>query len=1712
MAATDQPYRSQKTLDIVFGVSCAALLLSTLWMFWQDYSREYKRAQATFRDVEAGLAERDMVDKLPDPNVVAERREALREARRKLEQKQAALASVDLELKAKREKADLVYRDKKADFDSLVSFYNIAIDEVGKEPLDGPRRKRLQREADHIKEKVDKLEVELNRAKSAFDAAETEYRDQVRSKLEPAEKEVSDAEDQLKKVTGTFDRYAKQAVLRNWTFGDTFRNLPILDGFESPTRLKQVWLPDLTIDYSFKEVPRFDRCTNCHLGIDRAAYTKEALARLGDDEESRRLNGKLAKAQKMLVKRAEAGENLGYDPNDLPGTRSASMGKLSLLMLASVLVAALSLGLLERSFRLGMKIMTGGLVLTLAASGVIWLLAPTEPTVKTVKLSKGQITQYCAHPRLDLFADSNSPHPVEKFGCTICHAGQGSATDFVLASHTPNDVAQEKEWKKERGWESSHFWDYPMQPNRFIESSCLKCHHQVTDLIRHGSKEEAPKLLRGYNLIKENGCFGCHEIQGVKGGRWVGPDLRLEPQPALEWLTAAEQERAKSDPSNPPGTQRKVGPSLRRLAEKTNEDWTRKWVLSPRGFRQDTKMPHFFGHSTIKPENLPADQKPFPAAEINAIAHYLFAESKASLQGKDTYRQALLAGKRNLHELQGELAKKALSDKDMKELLDVSRRFLDLALLSAPTQARAINAEGSRQRHLQERLQELQKKAAGLPDDSPAGKALRGEITATAADLGLATDALVRLARPAPSSEQLVSGDGSTVSLPEKEGDPARGRMLFTERGCLACHAHEGTTLRSPGGSFNDAVVSEASFGPELSRIADKLAPTDSKMTARRWLVQWIINPNVYHPRTRMPITHLSVKDANDVAAWLLAQKTAWKGQEPTVPTDDGKERAPTLDDYRALARVYLAKAPGMTRSDVDTFLPAEGEMPGIPKARLETTLRDADERALAEGKVDENSLKWYVGRKAVGRLGCYACHDIPGFETAKPIGTGLNDWGKKDPDRIAFEDGETWLKEHYSIVPSRKSRRSVEEGILALWQKGAETLDDAKKNDLLGWLKGQNVSKIVLGEEKPDAAKAAALGDAEDNLDEREKTDLAQLKRQIVDQPRIVELERKKLHKGLDSKEEKELEQLLPGRFFEPVTVQEDGKEVTLKPYEGFFAEALEHHHREGFLHLKLAEPRSYDFNRIRSWDDRLRMPQFRFARSRQRKGESAKQYQARLEADEAAAREAIMTFILGLVAEPIPSKYLHTPNREKRAEAAGRQVLDRYNCAGCHQVRPGVYQFNHQDTVARLEQAYNLMAGQKQTMDSDFFFAHHNAWNGAAPTSDRLTAFGTFDLASTRKNDDEETLKGTDAIRLADAFRFHGSDRMTHDIRAGAYLNLPRGKYQAAPPFGGTFAELLGAPRLPSDPGRPLVDAYLLRKNKDTYPTPYAHLPPPLHREGERVQPDWLYKFLLNPGVVRPEGYMVLRMPRFNMSPDEARALVDYFAAAARLDNPGAGVSYPYLNVEQREPEHWKHAAAEYEARLKNAGKEVERLKKELAAAEKRAADPKNKNKAADNQRVAELKKDLSFAEQQAKFADEQLAEKPPKGLKIATDLYSRQAFKLLTNRETCLQCHNIGDKLLVQGEAKGPNLALSAERLRPEWLEQWTANPARMFTYQPVMPQNFPNEPDPLKWKEQKVFVGDPLRQIRAMRDILMDRDRLNDLLAAQPPPAAPTGGKK
>jgi mono/diheme cytochrome c family protein len=1307
-------------------------------------------------------------------------------------------------------------------------------------------------------------------------------------------------------VAGELDRFAKATALKKWKLGDTIRNLPVIDGFAAPTKIEQYTLTEYPIDYSFKYVTRYDRCTTCHLGLEKATFTKADLKTLSSSELQSDEGKKVAQLYEMYETRQKEGEQLAFDLDDLPVKRSWPVGWIC----GSLLIVALAAGgglAYKSSPRLGTLVVLGGFVVALGASTVLARMSPRVPDVPSVQLTPGQINEFCVHPRLDLFVDPNSPHPAEKFGCTSCHSGQGSATDFRNAMHTPNSLKEREEWTKEHSWSSIHFWDYPMLPKRFVESGCLKCHHQVTDLIRHGNREEAPKLLRGYNLVRENGCFGCHEISGLKSGKEIGPDLRLEPSPPLSAYTALERVKMLSDPLNPPGLMRKVGPSLYRISEKTNQSWARKWIQAPRDFRASTRMPHFYGLSNDAKEALPPEQKEFPNAEIHSIAYYLFTESADYLKGEDRYRKAM---ENRIAELKQKQSVNLISDSETKLLEELTRRL------------------------------QLDQK-------------------------------------PIPLVKEIRDGSGKVVQLPaapaDKKDQDAQvllGRQLFSERGCLACHIHNGVA-KSQGDVA--AINSEANFGPDLSRLAAKIAPENGDADAkRRWLVQWIMNPTVYFPRTRMPITHLSVEQAAAVAAWLLSQSAAdWQPSELEQPKSK---------DLADLARVFMLKAPGMTRQDVDDILKGpENAREGLKD--LTGLALDADERAL-QGPLDDNKLKWYIGRKAITRLGCYGCHDTPGFATSKPIGTPLNDWGKKDPERLAFEDIVAYVENHY---------RTGEHGEHAEGQKPT---------------------------------------------------------------------------------------------------------------YDEFFFGALEHHQREGFLHQKLEEPRSYDYNRIRAWDDRLRMPQFRFARGQSKgpDGETPEQKEERERKEEAEAREAVMTFILGLVAEPVPAAYLSQPEGDRQAEVKGRKVLDKFNCAGCHEVRPGVYEFNkNKDVTDELE---NNFKGSQKTFAADYLFPDDNAWVGQpSPRPDRHIAFGVPVPGA----DDPDKL----ILRLTEALRFTDSDKAVQNIRAGSSLGVPRKELLSeTTPYGGAFVNWM----LP----------YLAKRNPEVYKdykNARAALPPPLLREGEKVQPGWLYQFLLDPQPIRymPErdtearGKLdldtlargtVLRMPRFSLAEDEAMALVNYFAAVDRRNNPAGGLNYPYYYVPQREEAYWHAATRKY----------VSGLSKELVTSRLKALEPTWEVLL--REKVGEAERGLQAAEaavKNAKPEDLKAAESSRTEAKAALDklkaqldkkdfaelnqqwlekdAYAADAYRLLTSYNTpCLSCHQIGNLRL---KPQGPPLDLAWERLRHDWTLHWIASPDRMLSYPTPMPQNFAaNIVDAAGRSGQyPEFIGTPLEQVQAVRDILM-----------------------
>ncbi len=745
MPATEETYRSQPTLHAVFAITSVAMTLSFVWMIMADHLRPWKQTQREFHRVEEAKLKASENEKLAEQKQKSQTRIDQINARIKKAEEESAVNSsklreVDKELSTlggKFEELDTQKRFTKAELDSKRSFFDGMIDERE----EGKAAAYLATVIVPTERVLDDISLKFEKAKEELDKAKA-HRDELEGNIDALVKEretLTREADTVRRVIeqkdalygGDLHWYSKPLAF--------LRGLPGVD-LMPPTKIQQISLPELTINYNFKEVPRYDRCTTCHQGIDRLGYDTDAQG-----QDMKKVNAAFAS-----------------HPHLSDGALTADLK--------------------------GNPIPAG------------------------------------------LYLDANGPHPINSFGCTICHGGQGSGTDFTYSSHEPDTPHQKHEWEKNHSWREIHHWDEPMLPKRFIESSCLKCHHQVTDI------PQATKLQAGYERITKYGCTGCHTIGGEGS---FGPDLTDE---------------------------RQVGPNLAHVGEKVSKEWLVKWIKNPHAFRPDSRMPRFYGVTNNSKEK----DWPKNHAEIHAIAHYL------------------------------------------------------------------IN----------------------------------------------------KTTKPASFSEVTA------------KGDPARGKELFLQKGCLACHAHrpyaadevqtadrndinpkykpDAAATYDPS-VFPEAVrkYAKADFGPNLANIAAKFQSHDQ---GYQWLANWIKSPEAYHPKTLMPNLQLSAEDAADIAAWIISVPGEWP-VSIEVPPVDSPEVTQGLDD---LVKLYVTKG---------GYTPPGGKSEAV-------ALSEVDDKVKSLSRDDK---LMFLGEKTIARLGCFGCHNIPGMESAKPIGTPLNGWGIKSPAKLDY-------------------------------------------------------------------------------------------------------------------------------------------------------------------------------------------------------------------------------------------------------------------------------------------------------------------------------------------------------------------------------------------------------------------------------------------------------------------------------------------------------------------------------------------------------------------------------------------------------------------------------------------------------------------------------------------------------------------------------------
>jgi mono/diheme cytochrome c family protein len=463
-----------------------------------------------------------------------------------------------------------------------------------------------------------------------------------------------------------------------------------------------------------------------------------------------------------------------------------------------------------------------------------------------------------------------SPHSFEKFGCTVCHEGDGFATRM------PDAHAK-------------------LLPTRVVEASCGKCHG-----LEGPGIEEAPTYTAGYELLNEKNCSGCHLLSGENKDEYYGPNLLgINSKVSKEWLVDwlknpnnylpasrmadfllneneigavadfllsqnmpeemvdvfykdKEAEQMILDDLSEDdldelvdegkivfgrlrclschtlnGKGGTIGPALSKISQKTNRSWLSAWIRSPSTFNTHTRMPTFnmttmerlglIEYLFWETEGDDLDEDDIPE-EISSDKTVTESDDKP-VNGQDIF---LAKGCVNCHQMPGLKANPEFAP-SLKSLADKKIEKIDFGKKKIP-------------RTLPDYI------AVKLQNPRVYGDKLKMPYFGLSPEeAGRLTTVLLGRSDSVPSSYQQQK---QTINIPLPAGEPGR---IFKRYKCLSCHQ----------------------LGGQGGKLAPDLAFEGSKVR-KDWLKKFLEKPYAIRPYLveRMPRFNMTAQEVDIISEY----------------------------------------------------------------------------------------------------------------------------------------------------------------------------------------------------------------------------------------------------------------------------------------------------------------------------------------------------------------------------------------------------------------------------------------------------------------------------------------------------------------------------------------------------------------------------------------------------------------------------------------------------------------------------------------------------------------------------------------------------------------------------------------------------------------------------------------------------------------------------
>ncbi len=514
----------KKSYAVLFFILSALLGLVTVWGFWDEMitRRPWKEIQQQFYQyeyektkTELEHAKNNLPEKPSDPEFDTKELSKLENV---VETKKVALDEALQERKFEQSKSDAInYKYQ----NSLHVAHGEETEEVQKwkEKLD-EFEKRIEGELTFAVLKAQKEYADENKSLAEFylsnnDPAKALSTYLIAQKNKSTDTDITDGIAAAQQALDSLDTIKKQfdAVTRlEEKLADvggikrTFLGSLLENPFRETRTIVQYYLEEF--DYTA------DRCATCHFSVDRSGYDTEAQETFEVDGDGENFETHQLKHPKVKL----GSETIVIDGFDAEPDEY--------------------------------ELSEDGL-LTFTDTGVF---GEVEISYET-----GYRDVLQTHPDRDVLL---AKHPVERFGCTPCHGGQGhglTAKSAHALTHAEFWLTPVLGMDKETGMTST-------EKKGYMESNCRRCHDGVMKLDHVDPEtnipvDYAPTLSKGMDLFETLGCHGCHAVEGYSSLEKLG----------------------------------KVGPSLSKVGSKVDDvKWLEEWIKQPEAYLPETTMPNFF--------------------------------------------------------------------------------------------------------------------------------------------------------------------------------------------------------------------------------------------------------------------------------------------------------------------------------------------------------------------------------------------------------------------------------------------------------------------------------------------------------------------------------------------------------------------------------------------------------------------------------------------------------------------------------------------------------------------------------------------------------------------------------------------------------------------------------------------------------------------------------------------------------------------------------------------------------------------------------------------------------------------------------------------------------------------------------------------------------------------------------------------------------------